>query len=157
MSVRAIEGLGAPRDADFYLCGPAVFMTDLTAWGVTADHIHTESFGSGVSMTAGVAAAPHLPPHLPAGPASAGPLVSFARSGLNVHWGSTLQNLLALAEACDVPVRWSCHTGDCAIARPGSSPALSATDPTPARPEMLRKSRAFVPRYHKFESVSLQR
>jgi ferredoxin len=42
-----------------------------------------------------------------------GPLVSFARSGLNVRWGASFQNLLELAEACDVPVRWSCRTGVC--------------------------------------------
>ena len=40
-------------------------------------------------------------------------MVSFARSGLNVRWGSSFQNLLELAEACDVPVRWACRTGVC--------------------------------------------
>jgi ferredoxin-NADP reductase len=42
-----LEELGVPRGADFYLCGPAAFMTDLPAglasWGVTADRIHTPS------------------------------------------------------------------------------------------------------------------
>jgi hypothetical protein len=64
-------------------------------------------------MIPGGAVAPHRPPRLPAEPAGAGPLVSFARSGLNVRWGSTFQSLLELAEACDVPVRWSCRTGVC--------------------------------------------
>jgi hypothetical protein len=64
-------------------------------------------------MIPGGAVAPHRPPHLPAEPAGAGPLVSFARSGLNVRWGSTFQSLLELAEARDVPVRWSCRTGVC--------------------------------------------
>jgi ferredoxin len=58
-------------------------------------------------------ASPRRPPHLPAGPPGAGPLVSFARSGLNVRWGPAFQSLLELAEACDVPVRWSCRTGVC--------------------------------------------
>jgi ferredoxin len=40
-------------------------------------------------------------------------MVSFARSGLNVRWGPPFQSLLELAEACDVPVRWSCRTGVC--------------------------------------------
>jgi ferredoxin len=92
-------------------------MTDLADglkdWGAAANRIHTESFGAGPSMTPGVAASPHRSPHLPAGPQAAGPLVSFARSGLNVPWDSTFQSLLELAEACDVPVRWSCRTGVC--------------------------------------------
>jgi ferredoxin len=40
-------------------------------------------------------------------------LVSFARSGIAVRWRDTEQNLLELAEACDVPVHWSCRTGIC--------------------------------------------
>jgi ferredoxin len=40
--------------------------------------------------------------------------VSFARSGIAAHWNATAyQSLLELAEACDVPVRWSCRTGVC--------------------------------------------
>jgi ferredoxin-NADP reductase/MOSC domain-containing protein YiiM len=117
LSVNVLRELGVPRDGDFYLCGPSAFMTDLADglkdWGAAANRIHTESFGAGPSMTPGVAASPHRSPHLPAGPQAAGPLVSFARSGLNVPWDSTFQSLLELAEACDVPVRWSCRTGVC--------------------------------------------
>jgi ferredoxin len=41
-------------------------------------------------------------------------LVSFARSGIAAHWkASAYQSILELAEACDVPVRWSCRTGVC--------------------------------------------
>ena len=40
-------------------------------------------------------------------------MISFARTGLNVRWGSSFQSLLELAEACDVPVRWACRTGVC--------------------------------------------
>jgi ferredoxin len=53
-------------------------------------------------------------PHLPAGDTNIGSLVSFARSGVAAHWkDSAYQNILELAEACDVPVRWSCRTGVC--------------------------------------------
>jgi ferredoxin-NADP reductase len=114
LSMPVVQELGVPRDADFYLCGPPAFMRELTAdlaaWGVAAQHIHTEIFGSGPSKTPGVAAAPRRPPHLPDG---TGPLVSFARSNLDVRWGSAFQSVLELAEACDVPVRWSCRTGVC--------------------------------------------
>ena len=117
LGATALAELGVPRAADFYLCGPAAFMADLPAelasWGVSADRIHTEIFGAGPSLTPGIAATPQKPPHAPTGPAGTGPLVSFARSGLNVRWGSQFQSLLELAEACDVPVRWSCRTGVC--------------------------------------------
>ncbi|HEY4046010.1 MAG TPA: 2Fe-2S iron-sulfur cluster-binding protein, partial [Acidobacteriaceae bacterium] len=53
-------------------------------------------------------------PHLPSGDTNTGPLVSFARSGIAAHWkASAYQSILELAEACDVPVRWSCRTGVC--------------------------------------------
>jgi ferredoxin len=92
-------------------------MNDLTAGlatlGIARDRIHTELFGAGPSITPGVVAATRPPPHVPAGVPGSGALVSFARSGLSVRWGPAFQNLLELAEACDVPVRWSCRTGVC--------------------------------------------
>lgn len=112
-----LRQLNVPQDGDFYLCGPAAFMSDLTtglrAWGVAPDRIHTELFGAGPSLTPGIAAAPKVPAHAPAGAPGPGPIVSFARSGLNVCWGPSYASLLELAEACDVPVRWSCRTGVC--------------------------------------------
>jgi ferredoxin-NADP reductase/MOSC domain-containing protein YiiM len=117
LDLQALKELGAPRAADFYLCGPAAFMSSLTAdlanWGVPAERLHSENFGSGPALTPGVAAAPHRPPHLPERPAGAGPMVSFARSNLALRWDSAFQSLLELAEACDVPVRWACRTGVC--------------------------------------------
>ena len=117
LNMGVLQELDLPRNADFYICGPATFMSDLTAGlaalGVAPDRIHTELFGAGPSRTPGVAASPRRPPHLPEGLAGSGALVSFARSGLNVRWGPTFHSLLELAEACDVPVRWSCRTGVC--------------------------------------------
>jgi MOSC domain-containing protein YiiM/ferredoxin-NADP reductase/ferredoxin len=115
------EEIGVPPDADFYICGPAAFMSGLVdgiaGWGVARDRLYTENFGSGQPMTPGIAAVPRRPPHPPTNPpgeaAEAGPLVSFTRSNLAVHWGSVFHSLLELAEACDVPVRWSCRTGVC--------------------------------------------
>ena len=57
--------------------------------------------------------APARTPHPPLGPAGTGPSVSFARSGLTVPWDPNQGSLLELAEACDVPVQWSCRTGVC--------------------------------------------
>jgi ferredoxin-NADP reductase len=117
LNMQVLQELNLPRNGDFYICGPSAFMSDLTAGlaalGVAPDHIHTEMFGAGPSITPGIAASPRPPPHLPAGAPGSGPMVSFARSGLNVRWEPTFQSLLELAEACDVPVRWACRTGVC--------------------------------------------
>jgi ferredoxin-NADP reductase/MOSC domain-containing protein YiiM len=117
LDARLLQKLDVPRDADFYLCGPSAFMGDLTAGlanlGVSPDQIHTELFGARPSLTPGIAASPPTPAHVPVGAPGPGPMVSFARSGLNVCWGPSYTSLLELAEACDVPVRWSCRTGVC--------------------------------------------
>ncbi len=117
LGASTLAELGVPQDADFYLCGPPGFMADLpsglAAWGVASNRIHTETFGAGPSRTPGIAATARKPPHPPTGPAGSGPLVSFARSGLDVRWGPPSQSLLEFAEACDVPVRWACRTGVC--------------------------------------------
>ena len=117
VEVKRFDELGVPREADFYLCGPTAFMhsliADLKGWGVPRAHIHTEVFGSGESSTPGITAPHDRPAHPPAGPAGTGPLVSFARSNLAIPWNPKYRTLLELAEACDVPVRWSCRTGVC--------------------------------------------
>ena len=111
-----LERIGVSPNSDFYLCGPPSFMRDLRDglqnWGVPAGNVHTEIFGALESITPGMAQAVHTP-HLPQGPPGSGPLVSFARSGIAAEWDSKYQSLLELAEACDVPVRWSCRTGVC--------------------------------------------
>jgi ferredoxin-NADP reductase len=109
---------GVPRDAEIYLCGPNLFMADmkkaLTAFGVAPERIHVEIFNGSEPMTPGVVGAATRAPHLPEDDANTGPLVSFARSGIAAHWkASAYQSILELAEACDVPVRWSCRTGVC--------------------------------------------
>ena len=112
-----LAALDLPLDAQAYLCGPAAFMdaisAGLAALGIEASHIHTEPFGPAPTITPGIAAAPARPPHLPAGEPGTGPTVEFARSSLSVPWDSGYGSLLEFAEACDVPVRWSCRTGVC--------------------------------------------
>jgi ferredoxin-NADP reductase/MOSC domain-containing protein YiiM len=109
---------GLPQEADVYLCGPARFMAEMKAalasFGVAPERIYLEIFNGGESMTPGVVRAATRPPHSPQGDTNIGPLVSFARSGIAAHWkASAYQSILELAEACDVPVRWSCRTGVC--------------------------------------------
>jgi ferredoxin-NADP reductase/MOSC domain-containing protein YiiM len=138
LDIEILRELEVPRDADFFICGPSAFMSDLTAglaaWGVAKDRIHTELFGPGPSITPGVTTSPQRPPHLPAGPPGAGPLVSFARSGVNARWGSAFQSILELAEACDIPARWSCRTGVCHTCETGLVAGTVAYQPDPLDP-----------------------
>jgi ferredoxin-NADP reductase len=117
LSPTVLSALELPRDADAYLCGPAAFMAEVSAalagLGVDAARIRTEIFGATPSITPGIAPAVARPPHPPAGQPGDGPQVAFARSGLTVRWDDGYVSLLELAEACDVPVRWSCRTGVC--------------------------------------------
>ena len=81
---------------------------------MSSERIHIEIFNGGESMTPGVVPAESRLPHPPKDDTNTGPLVSFARSGVAAHWNASIyQSILELAEACDVPVRWSCRTGVC--------------------------------------------
>jgi len=118
VSQPVFDTVGVPRDADVYLCGPAGFMAEmkdaLATVGVAPEQIRVELFNGSESMTPGVVGAPTRAPHLPEDDAATGPLVSFARRGIAAHWNAAAyQSILELAEACDVPVRWSCRTGVC--------------------------------------------
>ena len=115
---RSIAGLGLPTDATAYLCGPNAFMDDvreaLTAAGFDPAHIHTELFGARSPINPGVVGAPSpTRPHPPEGAPGSGPRITFARSGLSVGWSPGFHTLLELAEACDVPTRYSCRSGVC--------------------------------------------
>ncbi|NUR95163.1 MAG: 2Fe-2S iron-sulfur cluster binding domain-containing protein, partial [Kribbellaceae bacterium] len=105
--------LALPSDTTAYLCGPQSFMTDmqeaLQSLGIS--RVRTELFGALASLNPGVVSEPTRPPHQPDGAPGTGPLVTFARSGISTAMRDG--TLLELAEACDVPTRWSCRTGVC--------------------------------------------
>jgi ferredoxin-NADP reductase len=133
LDIAVLRELDVPRNAHFYICGPQAFISDLAAglaaWGIASSHIHTELFGPGPSKTPGVAPSPQRPPHPPARPSGTGPQVSFARSGLNVRWGSEFQNLLELAEACRPPCGGLAARGSATVVSPDLWPARSPTSP----------------------------
>jgi MOSC domain-containing protein YiiM/ferredoxin-NADP reductase len=133
-----LEKLGIPRDADIYLCGPPLFLQELSAGAVASgfapQRVHTEVFGPGKSIAPGVVGASKRAPHLPPGPPGPGPRVSFARSGLTVRWDPTYNSLLELAEACDLPVRWSCRTGVCHTCESGLISGGVSYFPEPLEP-----------------------
>ena len=118
LSRTALDEADVPQGADSYLCGPTRFMADmkmvLAGLSVAPERIHAEIFSGGETLTPGIVGTSARAPHQPTEDADTGPLVSFARSGVAAHWNAALYpNILELAEACDVPVRWSCRTGVC--------------------------------------------
>ena len=136
LSRAVFDAVGLPSDADVYLCGPTRFMEDmkqaLATLGVTPDRIHAELFNGSESMTPGVIGSAPRAPHLPNNDADTGPVVSFARSGIAAHWNaSSYQSILELAEACDVPVRWSCRSGVCHNCESGLISGAVAYGPDP--------------------------
>jgi len=133
-----IAATGAPIDSEFYLCGPTPFMTAITAGleklGVPTARVHTEAFGAEAPVTPGIIAGAARPPHPPEGSPGTGPLVSFVRTGLNVRWDKTYASILEFAEACDVPVRWSCRTGVCHTCETALLEGTVAYAPDPLEP-----------------------
>ncbi|MFD4642553.1 MOSC domain-containing protein [Lentzea sp. NPDC058436] len=127
---------GLPANASAYLCGPNAFMDDmreaLVGLGIDPARIHSELFGARTAINPGLTGTQTVAPHQPS-PQGTGPQVTFARSGLTVAWRDD-RSLLDLAEACDVPTRWSCRTGVCHTC---VTPVLSGevrTEPDPLEP-----------------------
>ena len=136
LSRSVFEEVGIPPEVDVYLCGPAAFMADmkvaLAAYGIPPERIHSEIFNGGEAMSPGVVGGVTRSPHPPDGDNNTGPVVSFARSGIAAHWNESLyQSILELAEACDVPVRWSCRTGVCHNCESGLVSGAVAYGPEP--------------------------
>jgi ferredoxin-NADP reductase/MOSC domain-containing protein YiiM len=135
LSANTLAELDLPAGASAYVCGPPRFMADvrqaLDGLGIT--EVHTELFGALDPITPGVVNQTRVAPHPPLGPPGTGPLVTFARSGLSVPF-DRVGSLLELAEACDVPTRWSCRSGVCHTC---ATPLLTGRvtyDPTPLDP-----------------------
>ena len=136
LSRSVFDTIGISPDSDVYICGPTRFMADmkdaLAALGIPRTRIYSEIFAGNESSTPGVVGAVTRLPHLPAADAATGALVSFARSGVAAHWNpSVYQSLLELAEACDVPVRWSCRSGVCHSCESGLVSGAVAYAPEP--------------------------
>ena len=120
-----LAALELPLDSEVYLFGPNGFMDDvattMAGLGVAAERIHTERFASLSAINPGVLAADRPAPHPPTVQGT-GPSVTFARAGVAAAFDERKASLLEMAEACDVPTRWSCRTGVCHTC---STPLLS--------------------------------
>ncbi len=138
LTIADIAKLGIPDSAHFYLCGPPRFMEDLTsglrAKGIPLSRIHSEVFGSLPPITPGLKSGPSRMPHQPPAATDQGPKVAFARSGVTVSWASRYQSLLELAEACDVPAKWSCRAGVCHTCETGLISGSVSYQPEPIEP-----------------------
>jgi ferredoxin-NADP reductase/MOSC domain-containing protein YiiM len=138
VSPQLLQDIGVPPSADFYLCGPPGFLDDfqkgLATRGIPRSAIHMEVFGPGAALTPGISSVATAVPHPPDGPAGSGPMVTFLRSGLAVPWDTRFGSLLELAEACAVPVRWSCRSGICHNCESGLIEGELAYAPEPLDP-----------------------
>jgi MOSC domain-containing protein YiiM/ferredoxin-NADP reductase len=134
----SVVKLGIEKGAEFYLCGPTTFAEDLTAGlvatGIPREDIFGEVFGTGPALAPGIVGSHAADPHVPLGAPGTGPIVSFSRSGLNVPWGTHYASLLDFAEACDVPVRWSCRSGVCHTCESGLLSGDVIYEPPPLQP-----------------------
>jgi len=133
-----LTALAVPASGQAFVCGPEAFMADvqqaLGAAGLDANRIHTELFTALPPVNPGLAGQTVRPPHPPPGAAGTGPVVTFARSGVSTPFAGDRASILELAEACDVPTRWSCRTGVCHTC---VTPLLSGDvsyDPDPLEP-----------------------
>ncbi|MCQ8187545.1 2Fe-2S iron-sulfur cluster-binding protein [Streptomyces rugosispiralis] len=99
------------------MCGPTAFMDDIGGFlrdhGLPPERFHTEQFSALPAINPGVTPTAVARPHQPPGPPGSGPLITFSRSGITTPWSPAHASLLDLAEACDIPTRWSCRTGVC--------------------------------------------
>jgi ferredoxin-NADP reductase/MOSC domain-containing protein YiiM/ferredoxin len=117
LDLAAFEELRIPKESDFYLCGPATFLNTFTSglkeWGVETQLIHSEAFGPAAAFAPNVVSDSSKRSTLSRLTQGPGPQIDFVRSGMSVSWGQQFSSLLELAEAFDIPVRWSCRTGVC--------------------------------------------
>ena len=94
----------------FYTCGPTPMMESIVAgledWGVPASRIHFEAFGPASVKRAPIAAAP-------ATAEASDIVVTFARSGRELHWQHAAGSLLEFAEANGIVVDSGCRAGGC--------------------------------------------
>jgi ferredoxin-NADP reductase/MOSC domain-containing protein YiiM len=133
-----LTALAVPASASAYVCGPASFMADMrdaaAKAGLDPARIRTELFGTLPPVNPGISGKVRTPPHQPPGPPGTGPLVTFARSGISAPFANERRSVLELADACDVPARWSCRSGVCHTC---TTPLLSGAvsyDPDPLEP-----------------------
>jgi MOSC domain-containing protein YiiM/ferredoxin-NADP reductase len=113
LNLQQLQALQLPKESECYLCGPSAYLHNITdalkTIGIADNKIKFELFGSQPEALGANGKAPH-PPIENTGQ---GPLVTFSKSKISFRWHPRFGSLLEAAEACDVPVLWSCRMGVC--------------------------------------------
>lgn len=134
LNLQELRAMQLPVESECYLCGPPRYINNITAAlkeiGVAADKIKSELFGSSSESTTGGGKIPHLPSEN----TGQGPLVTFSKSKISFRWHPRFENLLEAAEACDVPVQWSCRMGVCHRCETGIIDGQVTYSPAPLAP-----------------------
>ena len=99
ITIDALEKIAVPRDADFYLCGPACVLAGLDRrtrdLGVSNDRVHSEIFGPEKPITPGIAETPHhrlTRPRAPPAPARMYPSPAAASTSLGTPNSQAFSN-----------------------------------------------------------------
>ena len=134
LDLQELQAMQLPIESECYVCGPPGYIENITTAlkdiGIAANKIKSELFGSSSESAAGDGKIPHLP----AENTGQGPLVTFSRSKISFRWHPRFENLLEAAEACDVPVQWSCRMGVCHRCETGIIDGEVAYSPNPLDP-----------------------
>ena len=116
VDIELLKDLLPDRAFDFYLCGPAPFMTSLfeglVGWRIPADRIHYEFFGPASALTG--RAQVSTPKRAATAVACCDETeVVFSRAGVTARWNASFESLLDLAEANGLSPDYSCRSGVC--------------------------------------------
>ena len=106
VSVDLFKRILKSNNYEYYICGPPPMMdsltTDLAAWGVPNDHVHTEAFGP-ASVAPGDAATD--------GETSF--VIDFVKTGKKITWTPTAGPILDFAKRNGIRMRSGCRAGGC--------------------------------------------
>jgi ferredoxin-NADP reductase/MOSC domain-containing protein YiiM len=130
LNLQELQAMQLPAASECYLCGPTGYLHNiidaLNTIGLAGNNIKAELFGGQLD--------PGKTPHLPLDNTGQGPLVTFSKSKISFRWHPRFGSLLEAAEACDVPVLWSCRMGVCHRCESGIIDGQVTYSPDPLDP-----------------------
>jgi len=134
LDLEELQAMQLPAESEYYLCGPPGYLKNITAAlnsiGIAGSKIKIELFDNfSTSFTGG-----EKPPHVPLDNTGQGPLVTFSKSKISFRWSPRFGSLLEAAEACDIPVKWSCRMGVCHRCETGIIDGQVTYSPDPLDP-----------------------
>ncbi len=129
-----ITSLVGTKDADFYLCGPAVFMTTifkaLSHWEVPETNIHYEFFGPASKM-GGFTKLSQAKSKAGLAECAEDITIHFSKSGISAQWNPSYDSILELAEAEGLSPDYSCRSGICQTCTTKLTSGTVTYDPEP--------------------------